>query len=62
MSLGAVDVGAVDVNRPLRVILARPLRVILARKSAHDIGVVFSSTVERFIDVVKIEREAAVLQ
>jgi len=23
--------GAVDVNRPLRVILARPLRVILAR-------------------------------
>ena len=26
-----MNLGAVDVNRPLRVILARPLRVILAR-------------------------------
>ena len=35
---------------------------IPARKSAHDVGVVFSGTVERIIDVVKIKREAAVLQ
>jgi hypothetical protein len=46
--------------------LARPsirkAASIPARKSAHDVGVIFSGTVERVIDVVKSEREAAVLQ
>ena len=35
---------------------------ILARKLAHDVGVIFSGTVERVIDVVEVKREAVVLQ
>jgi hypothetical protein len=31
-------------------------------ESAHDFGIIFSGTFERVVDVVKVEREAAVLQ
>jgi hypothetical protein len=31
-------------------------------KSAHDFGIIFSGAFERVVDVVKVEREAAVLQ